>query len=145
MIEGDWGEVISYLDRLIWASEDDCWERRSWYWNDKFGGAGEIGVVGGDSSWELLKGGDKLLKGGDGWVGEDDMERQLLEFWVKELDESKSEGGVEPVLIFDRKRDKTRSNCLNLHLQHSFQTHPSNYRCEDVYMSLIWINKWINT
>ena len=44
---------------------------------------------------------------------------------------------VEPVLIFDRKRDKTRSTCLNLHLQHSLQTHPSNYRCEDVYMLLI--------
>ena len=50
------------------ASEDDCWERRSWHWNDKVGGAGEIGVVGGDSSWELLLR-DKLLKGGDGWVG----------------------------------------------------------------------------
>ena len=50
-----WGYIN--LHRLIWASEDDCWERR--YWNDKFGGAGEIGVVGGDSSWELLKGGDK--------------------------------------------------------------------------------------
>ena len=88
MIEGDWGEVISYLDRLIWASEDDCWEIKSWYWDDEVGGAGEIGVVGGDSSWELLQGGDKLLKGGDGWVGEDDMERQLFEFWVLELDES---------------------------------------------------------
>ena len=91
MIEGDWGEVISYLDRLIWASEDDCWES----WNDKFGGADEIGVVGGGSSWELLKGGDKLWKGGgDGWVGDDNMERQLFEFWVLELDESRSEGGV---------------------------------------------------
>ena len=80
MIEGDWGEVISYLDRLIWASENDCWEIKSWYWHDKVGGAGEIGLVGGDRSWELLWR-DKLLKGVDGWVGDNDMERELLEFW----------------------------------------------------------------
>ena len=56
--------------------------------HDKVGG-----VVGGDRSWELLWR-DKLLKGGDGWVGDNDMERELFEFWVLELDESKSEGGV---------------------------------------------------
>ena len=97
MIEGDWGEVISYLDRLIWASKDDCWESKSWHWNGKFGGAGEVGVVGGDSSWELLWR-DKLLKGGDGWVGEDDMERQLFEFSVLELDESKSDHSVYVII-----------------------------------------------
>ena len=34
MVEGDWGEVISYLDRLICASEDDRWELKSWYWDE---------------------------------------------------------------------------------------------------------------
>ena len=93
MIEGDWGEVISYLDRLIWASENDRWEIKSWHWDDKVGDAGGIGVVGGDSSWELLWR-DKLLKGGDSWVGNNDMKWVLFEFWVLEWDESESEGGV---------------------------------------------------
>ena len=88
-LDGDRGEVISYLKRLIWASEDDCWERKLWHWDDKVGGAGEIGVVGDDGSCR-----DKLWKDVDDWVGDNDMEGELFEFWVLELDESKSEGGV---------------------------------------------------